>query len=210
MRRIKSAPANLATMTNKNKNIISTSKKNNFNNKQVNLGISLVSYLNNKKKYYNYKYNYNKKNNNKQDTKFQKNLFIGYLLNKKQKNEISKNEMSKNEISKKDISKNQLESDLTSISNLLTDITVDVNSFSLEETSLIYSIVLYLNENIFKKDKLKEFYSFIVKALIRYHVMLFIHVYVLHDKIDNVAKIVNAINSDDIVNTLNTLPFHIN
>ena len=40
--------------------------------------------------------------------------------------------------------------------------------------------------------------------------MLFIHVYVLHDKIDNVAKIVNAINSDDIVNTLNTLPFHIN
>ena len=216
MRRIKSAPANLATMTNKNKNIISTSKKNNnFNNKQVNVGISLVSYLNNKKKYYNYNYNYNKKNNNKQDTKFQKNMFIGYLLNKKQinemsKNEISKNEMSKNEISKNELSKNQLESDLTSISNLLTDITVDVNSFSLEETSLIYSIVLYLNENIFKKDKLKEFYSFIVKALIRYHVMLFIHVYVLHDKIDNVAKIVNAINSDDIVNTLNTLPFHIN
>ena len=203
MRRIKSAPANLATMSNKNRNIdksiIASRKENNLNTKSRNINISLLSYLNTKKNYYNN--NNNNKKYNKQNSEFNKNSLIDYFQRK-------------NDLKKNDLTKNDLQSDLTNISNLLTDITIDSNNFSLEESSLIYTFIMFLNENVLKKDKIKEFYSFIVKALIRYHVMLFIHIYVLHDKIDNIAKIVNAINSDDIVintlNTLNTLPFHIN
>ena len=101
-----------------------------------------------------------------------------------------------------------MKNDINNISNLITDIAVETNHFSLEELSFIYTLVIYLNSNIFKRDKFKEFYAFIIKALIRYHILLFIHIYVLHDKIDNVGKIVHAINIDQISNTLQLLPFN--
>ena len=71
---------------------------------------------------------------------------------------------------------------------------------------------MYFNENVFKKDKLKELSNFVVKALIRYHIMLFVHTYILHDKIDNVGRIVHAIDYDieQISNGVNLLTNYIN
>lgn len=72
------------------------------------------------------------------------------------------------------------------IGNLVSDALVEVNydHYSLEQTTLFSVIVGYFSNNIFKKDKLKEIYNFLAKALARYLIMLFIHTQVLHDKID--------------------------
>ena len=190
MRRIKSAPANLAGMSNNIKSsnkkipIVFYSNKNNYNNRsnRSNRDLSNRNIINHKKYYETYN----------------KNNFIEYLINKNKSRDYS------NKFSEK----KRLKNDISNISNLVTDITVETNHFSLEELSFIYTLVIYLNNNIFKRDKFKELYAFIIKALIRYHILLFIHIYVLHDKIDNVGKIVHAINIDQISNTIQLLPFN--
>ena len=79
-----------------------------------------------------------------------------------------------------------LKKSIKTIGNLVSDAVVEVNYdyYSLEETSLFAVIVGYFSNNILKKDKLKEIYNFLAKALARYLIMLFIHTQVLHDKID--------------------------
>lgn len=79
-----------------------------------------------------------------------------------------------------------LKKNVKTIGNLVSDALVEVNydHYSLEETTLFAVIVGYFSNNILKKDKLKEIYNFLAKALARYLIMLFIHTQVLHDKID--------------------------
>ena len=79
-----------------------------------------------------------------------------------------------------------LKKNVKTIGNLVSDAVVEVNydHYSLEETTLFAVIVGYFSNNILKKDKLKEIYNFLAKALARYLIMLFIHTQVLHDKID--------------------------
>jgi hypothetical protein len=79
-----------------------------------------------------------------------------------------------------------LKKKVKTIGNLVSDALVEVNydHCSLEETTLFAVIVGYFSNNIFKKDKLKEIYNFLAKALARYLIMLFIHTQILHDKID--------------------------
>lgn len=79
-----------------------------------------------------------------------------------------------------------LKKNVKTIGNLVSDAVVEVNydHYSLEETTLFAVIVGYFSNNILKKDKFKEIYNFLAKALARYLIMLFIHTQVLHDKID--------------------------
>ncbi len=79
-----------------------------------------------------------------------------------------------------------LKKNVKTFGNLVSDALVEINydHYSLEETTLFAVIVGYFSNNILKKDKLKEIYNFMAKALARYLIMLFIHTQVLHDKID--------------------------
>ena len=199
MRRIKSAPANLAMMSNSKKNSVFPKK-------------SLVPYFNN---YYNSKTNYDRKNN-----------FIDYIVNKKtynnnkilcknngyQSNKPNKNyKNDKNDkYSKRNTysNKKNLKNNINDATNIITDITVECNHYSLEEMSFTYAVLAYLNNNILKKDKFKALNDFIIKALIRYHILLFVHIYILHDKTDNVAKIVNAVDIEQVSNVVHMLPFN--
>ena len=205
MRRIKSAPANLAGMSNNIKSsnkkipVVFYSNKNNYNNRSNRSNRSNHSNHSNQDLS-----NRNIINHKKYYETYNKNNFIEYLINKNKSRDSDKSRDSSNRFSEK----KRLKNDISNISNLVTDITVETNHFSLEELSFIYTLVIYLNNNIFKRDKFKELYAFIIKALIRYHILLFIHIYVLHDKIDNVGKIVHAINIDQISNTIQLLPFN--
>ena len=79
-----------------------------------------------------------------------------------------------------------LKKNVKTFGNLVSDALVEINydHYSLEETTLFAAIAGYFSNNILKKDKLKEIYNFLAKALARYLIMLFIHTQVLHDKID--------------------------
>ena len=79
-----------------------------------------------------------------------------------------------------------LKTNVKTFGNLVSDVLVEINynDSSLEETTLFAAIIGYFSNNIFKKDKLKEIYNFLAKALARYLIMLFIHTQVIHDKID--------------------------
>lgn len=139
MRRIKSAPANLANMiNNKKKNFIYSQSKNN-----------IVIPMKNK---LNINYNFKKK--------------------KELKNNISFN------------------------SNLINDILNDSNNLSIEESTLIFTIINFIANNILKREKLQELYNYLLQAIIRYLIMLFIHTQFLHEKInipliDNFENICN-------------------
>lgn len=209
MRRVKSAPENLALMANKKKPINSKPQR------------SIIAYFNNKdtpNKGINYNKNLQYRNNYRNNYKSKKksdynNGFVKYLINKNNFPENDKNyrynkNNSNQEYKNKFTEKKKLKSSINDATNLLTDITVEYNHYSLEELSIIYTCVIYLNNNIFKRDKFKELYYFIIKALVRYHVLLFVHIYILHDKTDNIAKIVNAVDIDQITNVVHLLPFN--
>ena len=124
MRRIKSAPANLASMANNRKReTISLLKNNN--------AITIP-----KKTEYNYK------------------------KIKDLKNTISFN------------------------SNLFNDIVNDSYHLSIEESTIIFTMINILANNILKRQKIQELYNYLIQAIIRYFIMLFIHSQILHEKIN--------------------------
>ena len=61
-----------------------------------------------------------------------------------------------------------LKKNVKTIGNLVSDALVEVNydNYSLEETTLFAVIVGYFSNKILKKDKLKEIYNFLAKALV--------------------------------------------
>lgn len=128
MRRIKSAPANLASMTN--------------NKKRDNIFIS-------------------KKNN---DIMIPMKNKIDYNLKFKKIKEL-KNNISFN-------------------SNLLNDIINDSNNLSIEESTIIFTIINFIANNILKREKLEKVYNYLLEGCIRYLIMIFLHSQILHEKIN--------------------------
>jgi len=139
MKRIKSAPANLASMTNnKKKTSISLLTKNN----------EIAIPMQNK-----FKPEYN------------------FKKIKELKNTISFN------------------------SNLVNDIVNDSNNLSIEESTIIFTIINFLANNILKREKLEEAYNYFLQAMIRYFIMLFIHSQILHEKVNLLFLASNCIDN---------------
>lgn len=143
----------------------------------------------------------NKKQTLIKDSKSTSKLSIPFLYNK---NVDDKNNHDKNNIIllEKDVTSNysNLKTSKKYLKNLI-DILSDLlysynssNNLPIEESNIEISLLLYLGNNLFKKDILKEMYNFIVQAIIKYFVILFIHTYILHDKINSVIYLLSEIN----------------
>lgn len=149
MKRIKSAPADLALMANRKKNNLEISDKRNTP-VIMSLGddFDILDEIDNEKLLIdNVNVNVNLK------------YFKNFRIIKTIKNYVNKF--------------SQLTSDLISDSNLL----------SLEESTIYSALIIYISENITRKDKLKEVYGFLIQYITKYLILLFIHTQILHDKI---------------------------
>ena len=151
MKRIKSAPADLALMANRKKNNLEISNKRNTP-VIMSLGddFDILDEIDNEKLLtdnVNVNVNVNLK------------YFKNFRIIKTIKNYVNKF--------------SQLTSDLISDSNLL----------SLEESTIYSALIIYISENITRKDKLKEVYGFLIQYITKYLILLFIHTQILHDKI---------------------------
>ena len=182
MRRIKSAPANIAEMINRKKvknpqvvckSVMKLSKPLLQEEKINNIESSnLIYYINNIVKFnkkcddnkYNDKYNnkYNNKYNDKYNDKY----------NYKQKN--------KNVINIRNLNIYTERS-----TNILNDVLNDTLKLSLEETAFL-GILLNLLNNTFRKDKLKDLTAIIVQNAVKYLIMIFLHnyIYVVNEQIE--------------------------
>ena len=201
MRRVKSAPANLANMKNSKKKNISIEKKplyiipkkENFNsdiqkkldleNNKKDLFLKkskFLSYINNFNKEINYNFNYNCNtydNNND-----------NYNYNKECKKYSYKSFKS-------------LKNNIANSINLISDAINEANLLNLEEYSIIYLLSIYFSENILKKDKLAEITNYIIITFIRYFIMLYIHKNVLNEySLDLIDK-----NKDTIISIAHNL-----
>ena len=127
MRRIKSAPANLASMSNKKKGSISLLTKKNIMTIPI-----------------------NKKN-------------------------TADNKMKK---------VNEIKNNISFNSNLINDIVNDTNNLSIEESTIIFTIINFVANNILKREKLEEIYNYLLQAILRYFIMFFIHSQILNEKIN--------------------------
>jgi len=178
MKRIKSAPANLASMSHKKKtqpkmsisNVLPLLKQNN----------ELVNEKHNK-------INTNKINANKINTNKINDFDILSLFYKKKPSLIKSDKLN--------IIKNVKKiSNITG--NIICDAFGDMNLLSLEESSIINALIIYFSENVATKDKLKEIYVYLLQFIIRYFILLFIHSNILHDKYSKILP------SPDDLNTI--------
>tara|TARA_Y100000389_G_scaffold117061_1_gene114254 strand:- start:383 stop:907 length:525 start_codon:yes stop_codon:yes gene_type:complete len=149
MKRIKSAPANLAEMINRKKINYSQSNKIVIPipiiNKKYNI---IIEEIDNKNSEQNFIKNDNSKIIN---TKIINTNIIEYNKFKSQKNTLKK------------------------IGTFLSDVIGDTNILPFEQNTLITSLINYFSENVLNKDKLKEIYVFILQTLARYVIMLLLH-----------------------------------
>ena len=171
MKRIKSAPGNLASMSHNKKtqseiainNILPLLKLNNdFANEKYN------------------KINNNKINNNKIN-----NLDIVSLFYKKKPSLIKSDKLNIIKNVKKISNKT---------GNIMCDVLGDMNLLSLEESSIINAVIIYLSENVVTKDKMKEIYVYLLQFVIRYVILLFIHSNILHDKYSKILPSTDELN----------------
>ena len=164
MKRIKSAPANLASLSHKKKN-------------QPKMSISnVLPLLKQNNEFADEKYN--KLNNNKPTYEINNNWKFNNLdiisLFYKKKPLLIKSE-------KLNIIKN-IKKISNKTGNIICDALGDMSLLSLEESSIINALIIYLSENVTTKDKLKEIYVYLLQFIIRYFILLFIHSNILHDK----------------------------
>jgi len=178
MRRVKSAPANLANMKNNKKKVVSIEKKPLYI-------IPKKDYLNIQKK--------RDLENNKNDLFLKKSKFLSYINNFY--NEINTNnhnnynynyntyENDNNKEYKKYSYKSfkSLKNSISNSINLISDAINESNLLNLEQYSLIYLLSIYFSENILKKDKLTEITNYIIITFIRYFIMLYIHKNILNE-----------------------------
>ena len=154
MKRIKSAPANLAEMINRKKINYSQSNKIVIPipiiNKKYNI---IIEEIDNKNSEQNFIKNDNSKIIN---TKIINTNIIEYNRFKSQKNNLKK------------------------IGTFISDIIGDTNMLPFEQNTLITTLINYLSENVLNKYKLKEIYVFILQAIARYLIMLLFHSQYLH------------------------------
>lgn len=78
----------------------------------------------------------------------------------------------------------ELKNTISFNSNLINDIVNDSNNLSIEESTIIFTIINFLANNILKREKLEEAYNYFLQAIIRYFIMLFIHSQILHEKVN--------------------------
>lgn len=77
-----------------------------------------------------------------------------------------------------------LKNNISFNSNLLNDIVNDSNNLSIWESTIIFTIINFIGNNILKREKLEEAYNYLLQAIIRYFIMFFIHSYILNEKIN--------------------------
>ena len=144
MRRIKSAPANIAEMVNRKKQEV---------------------------------YKPNKIKNNNDIFCINKNKVFkqGYYSIKEPKN-IKINNIK------------MLNTNIERTTNILNDIVNDTSNLSFEETALV-GILLNLLNNIFRKNKFKDFVAILIQNFVKYCLMFYIHHYVLNDYIEKHASV---------------------
>tara|TARA_Y100001980_G_C14482548_1_gene260786 strand:- start:144 stop:644 length:501 start_codon:yes stop_codon:yes gene_type:complete len=156
MRRVKSAPSNIANMSHKKKNNIIPSfnliSENIINKPQENNNINIKN-----KNIYNIKFN----------IKINEDYSNKYLY----------------KTSLKDIK--DLKNKISFNSNIINDIINDYYNLNIEDSTIIFTIINFLSNNILKREKLNELYIYLLQAIIRYIIMFILHTVILHQNIDN-------------------------
>ena len=169
MRRIKSAPANIAEMVNRKKEY--SIKSNNILNNKNNI-------LNNKNNILS-----NKNNNNILSNK------NNILSNKNNILNNKNNILNNNSINKQKYGNiKTLNTNTERVTNVLNDVFVDIFSLSFEETAIL-GIILNLINNIFRKNKLKDISAILIQNGIKYFLMYNIHHYIFNDYIEKHGSI---------------------
>jgi len=78
---------------------------------------------------------------------------------------------------------------------VINDLITDNKFLSIEESTIINTLILYLSENITREKKINEFYKYLVQSICRYIVLMFIHTTVLHDNIDKYLPTINYLHT---------------
>ena len=175
MRRVKSAPANLASMSNNKKD--TPNCKTTYNNLPLFISSKNIESKNNI--------------NNIENSNLFNNVLNLKLINKEKSLLLNKNsKYSKYNNFKYEKTKN-IKKNISQITNIACDLISDNNNISLEESSLINAIIIYITENINKKNMLKQIYEYLLQFIIRYLIMLFVHGQILHDKTIILPNVIN-------------------
>lgn len=162
MRRIKSAPANIAEMVNRRQELVipssillakQDSKKANKRPKSAIIINSII----------NHNHPYNKPDKPDKPDRQEKSII-----------EYNKVKM--------------LNTNTERATSLLNDLLNDLLSPSSEETAFL-GIVLNLLNNTFRRDKLRDLSGILTQQIIRYAIMFYIHHYILNDYIDRHVNI---------------------
>ena len=77
-----------------------------------------------------------------------------------------------------------LKNNISFNTNLFNDVVNDSNNLSIEESTIIFTIINFIANNILKREKLEELNNYLLQAIIRYFIMLFIHTQILDEKIN--------------------------
>ena len=88
-----------------------------------------------------------------------------------------------------------LKNNISFNSNLFNDIVNDSNNLSIEESTIIFTIINFIANNILKREKLEELNNYLLQAIIRYFIMVFIHTQILNEKINIPLIDYNCINN---------------
>ena len=187
MRRVKSAPADLAKMSNNKKTQRTLLCKKLINN----IEYKNIEYKNIEYKNIESKNNILSKNNIVYNNKIIVNNINDILFwnfNKKEE-KIKKYKYSYNNFK-------FIKYSINNTINILSDAINESNIFNLEEYSIIYLIGIYFSENILKKDKLCEIFNYILLTFIRYSVMLLIHQQFLNEKVQDKLIYIQEITSN--------------
>ena len=202
MRRVKSAPANLAKMSHvkkpsirsreesHSKKIFVIPKTKSYKSKMYKLEVidDMINYINevdNKVDYMN-EISYNMMDNVDNLDNVDNIDNLDNLINTENmdyennifENTIYSNTCEKNNILNANLKKysyNEFKSFKNKISssiNLISDALNETNFLNLEESSIIYLLNIYLSENLLKKDKLYEIFNYIMITLFRYFILL--------------------------------------
>lgn len=78
---------------------------------------------------------------------------------------------------------------------VINDLITDNKFLSIEESTIINTLILYLSENITREKKINELYKYLVQSICRYIVLMFIHTTVLHDNIDKYLPTINYLHT---------------
>ena len=165
MKRIKSAPANIAEMVNRKKkpDILPVKKE------QPTILAILTSNGNN-----------GNDNNDFPHKKYKK------IDNDKIDNDKIDNDKIDNDKKIKNVK--ILNSNTERMTNILNDVLNDIFSLSFEETAFL-GIILNLLNNTFRKDKLRDLTGIVIQHSVKYLLMFYIHHYVLNDYIEKHSHI---------------------